>query len=77
MTRRGRPPRPFAPARCSDSLELTVQQLPAKVRPDTVVVVVLPDGRENASETPQERVGELVDEYDEEGRRRQREADDP
>jgi hypothetical protein len=42
-----------------------------------VVVVVLPDGRENASETPQERVGELVDECDEEGRRRQREADDP
>lgn len=37
-------------------------------RPDTVIVVVLTDGRENASETPQERVRERVEyrreEYD-------------
>lgn len=44
-----------------------VEQLPAKVGPDTVVVVVLTDGRENASETPQQRVRELVDEHEESG----------
>lgn len=43
-----------------------IRQLPKKVRPRTVVVVVLTDGHENASETPQERVRELVEEYREE-----------
>jgi hypothetical protein len=49
----------------------TVDQITAtKVsrRPDTVVIVVLTDGKENASETPQERVREQVkyrrDEHD-------------
>lgn len=36
-------------------------------RPDTVIVVVLTDGKENASETPQENVHERVEHCREEG----------
>lgn len=43
-----------------------IRKLPKRVRPGTVVVVVLTDGHENASETPQERVREVVEEYREE-----------
>jgi hypothetical protein len=44
-----------------------IEKMAAATRPETVVVVVLTDGRENASETPQERVRELVDEHTEAG----------
>lgn len=43
-----------------------IEKQPAAVQPDTVVVVVLTDGKENASETPQDRVRELVEQYREE-----------
>lgn len=36
-------------------------------QPDTVVVVILTDGKENASETPEDRVRELIEEYTERG----------
>ena len=40
-----------------------IEKQPATVQPDTVVVVVLTDGKENASETPRDRVRELVEQY--------------
>jgi hypothetical protein len=40
--------------------------MPPYERPDAVIVVVLTDGRENASETPQDRVRELVEDRREE-----------
>jgi hypothetical protein len=40
-----------------------IEKLPAAVQPETVIVVVLTDGKENASETPQERVRELAETY--------------
>lgn len=43
-----------------------IEKQPAAVQPDTVVVVVLTDGKENASETPQDRVRELIEQYREE-----------
>ncbi len=43
-----------------------IETQPAAVQPDTVIVVVLTDGKENASETPQDRVRELVEQYREE-----------
>lgn len=46
----------------SDRLEKTN---PGK-RPDSVIVVVLTDGKENASETPQETVRELVETHQDE-----------
>jgi uncharacterized protein YegL len=46
--------------------ETHIQELPRKVRPENVIVVVLTDGKENASETPQERVREVVETYREE-----------
>ena len=36
--------------------ERRIEKLPAGVRPANVIVVALTDGKENASETPQERV---------------------
>ena len=42
-------------------------QMPARVSPATVVVVVLTDGRENASETPQETVRDLVESHTDDG----------
>ncbi|WP_222913525.1 vWA domain-containing protein [Natrinema sp. SYSU A 869] len=38
-----------------------IDKMEAAGRPDNVIVVVLTDGKENASETPQERVRELVE----------------
>lgn len=46
--------------------ERGIEKLPAGVRPENVIVVALTDGRENASETPQERVRELVEDHREE-----------
>jgi len=46
--------------------ERRIEKLPAGVRPDNVIVVALTDGKENASETPQERVRELVENHREE-----------
>ncbi|WP_254821918.1 vWA domain-containing protein [Haloglomus halophilum] len=43
-----------------------IEKQPATVQPDTVIVVVLTDGKENASETPQDRVRELIEQYREE-----------
>ncbi len=43
-----------------------IEKQPASVQPDTVIVVVLTDGKENASETPQSRVRELIEQYREE-----------
>jgi hypothetical protein len=44
-----------------------IERLAAATRPDTVVIVVLTDGLENSSETPQERVRELVDDHTDAG----------
>jgi hypothetical protein len=41
--------------------ERRIEKLPAGVRPETVIVVALTDGKENASETPQDRVRDLVE----------------
>ena len=46
--------------------ERRIEKLPAGVRPENVIVVALTDGRENASETPQDRVRELVEDHREE-----------
>ena len=46
--------------------ERWIEKLPAGVRPENVIVVALTDGKENASETPQERVRELVENHREE-----------
>jgi hypothetical protein len=43
-----------------------VETLPGSDRPESVIVVVLTDGKENASETPQETVRERVEEKREE-----------
>lgn len=43
-----------------------IEQLAAAARPDTVIVVILTDGKENASETPHDRVQELVEEHQDE-----------
>lgn len=43
-----------------------LDQLPTSSRPESVVIVTLTDGKENASETPQEHVRELVKEQREE-----------
>ena len=43
-----------------------IEKLPSGIRPDNVIVVVLTDGKENASETPQGQVRDLVEEYREE-----------
>lgn len=43
-----------------------VQTLPDSDRPENVIVVTLTDGKENASETPQGQVRELVEQYREE-----------
>lgn len=43
-----------------------IEKLPAGVRPENVIVVVLTDGKENASETPHEHVRDLVEEHREE-----------
>jgi uncharacterized protein YegL len=43
-----------------------IEQLAAPTRPKTVIMVVLTDGMENASETPHKRVQELVEEYQDE-----------
>lgn len=43
-----------------------LEKLPASTRPETVIVVTLTDGKENASETSQERVRGLIEEYREE-----------
>lgn len=43
-----------------------IEKLPAGVRPENVIVVVLTDGMENASETPQDRVRTLVEDHREE-----------
>lgn len=43
-----------------------VQTVPSAEKPDNVIVVVLTDGKENASETPQNQIRELVEEYREE-----------
>jgi hypothetical protein len=40
--------------------------MPPYERPDAVIVVVLTDGKENASESPQDRVRELVEDRREE-----------
>jgi len=40
-----------------------VQTLPGDEQPDNVIVVTLTDGKENASETPQDQLRELVEEY--------------
>lgn len=40
-----------------------VQSLPQTEQPETVVVVVLTDGKENASETPEDYVRDLVTRY--------------
>jgi len=39
-----------------------IEQLAAATRPETVIIVVLTDGKENASETPQDIVRERVEE---------------
>jgi hypothetical protein len=44
-----------------------IETLPEKDQPENVVVVVLTDGKENASETPQDTVRERVEEKREEG----------
>ena len=44
-----------------------IETLPGKDQPENVVVVVLTDGKENASETPQDTVRERVEEKREEG----------
>jgi hypothetical protein len=44
-----------------------VEQLAAATRPETVVVVVLTDGLENASETPHDRVRQLVEKRQDDG----------
>ena len=43
-----------------------IRRAPAERQADNVVVVTLTDGKENASETPQDQVRELVEEYSEE-----------
>lgn len=43
-----------------------IKRLPGSDQPDNVILVTLTDGKENASETPQERVRELVEQYREE-----------
>ena len=43
--------------------ERRIEKLPAGVRPENVIMVALTDGKENASETPQERVRELVENH--------------
>lgn len=40
-----------------------IQTRPGGDKPDNVIVVVLSDGKENASETPQEQVRNLVEQY--------------
>ena len=44
-----------------------VERLPESDQPENVIVVILTDGKENASETPQETVRERVEEKREEG----------
>jgi len=44
-----------------------IGRMAAATRPDNVIVVVLTDGKENASETPQEIVRDLVEECQEDG----------
>jgi Mg-chelatase subunit ChlD len=48
------------------STDENIETMPADDQPDNVVVVTLTDGKENASETPQDQVRELVEEYREE-----------
>jgi Mg-chelatase subunit ChlD len=45
------------------STDENIETMPADDQPDNVVVVTLTDGKENASETPQDQVRELVEEY--------------
>lgn len=40
-----------------------IEKLPADIRPDNVIMVALTDGKENASETPQDRVRDLVENH--------------
>ncbi|MFC6720272.1 vWA domain-containing protein [Halobacteriaceae archaeon SHR40] len=49
----------------TDTVDL-LSEIHADERPDNVIVVVLTDGKENASETPQERVREQVEKRREE-----------
>lgn len=44
-----------------------IEQMAAATRPETVIVVALTDGKENASETTQEQVRDRVKEHQEEG----------
>ncbi|PSP88632.1 VWA domain-containing protein [Halobacteriales archaeon QS_4_69_34] len=43
-----------------------IEKTPAGIRPENVIVVTLTDGKENASETPHDRVHELVEGHREE-----------
>ena len=43
--------------------ERRIEKLPAGIRPENVILVALTDGQENASETPQERVRDLVEDH--------------
>jgi uncharacterized protein YegL len=43
-----------------------IEKTPGGIRPENVIVVTLTDGKENASETPHDRVQELVEEHREE-----------
>lgn len=43
-----------------------IETAPSTDKPDNIIVVVLTDGKENASETPQGQTRELVEEYREE-----------
>ena len=54
-------------ARAVDETEDHIETLPEKDQPENIVVVVLTDGKENASETPQDTVRERVEEKREEG----------
>lgn len=48
------------------STDDSIETLPGTDQPDNVIVVTLTDGKENASETPQEQVQNLVSRYREE-----------
>jgi Mg-chelatase subunit ChlD len=49
-------------ARAVDETDAYIQGQPRSEHPENVIVVVLTDGKENASETPQETVRSLVEE---------------
>ncbi len=50
-----------------DQTEQHIEQLAARTQPETVIVVVLTDGKENASETPSETVRERVEQAQDRG----------